>query len=231
MLCVSPIPLHAHDPYEITTTLSLYSNRTELQILMEFRTGMLLVSREALIGPDEAQTLFDSESHGLREAAKNLFELSASGKELVAERVDATLGVENHIQFQVVYPPSLAQQLQLKPRALSALTNQGPYGASVSVLDMVNKKVVGQAVLFGTSPAAEFGPSPNSIEVAPAQVVRLSKSQIEPTSQPEPGAPVGLTAAGPKATNRTAAWWLIGVMGAGLLSFVFTRFSRKEPVA
>src|SRR4051812_15894289 len=66
----------AHDPYEITSTLSIFSNRTELQVELEFRAGMLLSGHTETLPISEAPQLFQAIHGGLTETAQRFFRLS-----------------------------------------------------------------------------------------------------------------------------------------------------------
>jgi hypothetical protein len=184
----------AHDPYEITSTLSLYSNRCELNVELEFRAGMQLAGNNGFETADPA-ALFESAHPALTNSAAQFFRLSADGTELKPQRADVTLGVENHIRFKISYPAIPTAPLSLDAPGLKSLSNDGPYGASLTVLDMQNKKVIAQSVLFAASPVLSL--NPGSVGVSPASAtqsnatapIRLDRSSLLPdsrTTQPLP---------------------------------------------
>jgi hypothetical protein len=173
LILSKPFPSFAHDPYEITSTLSLYSNRTELSALMEFRTALLLANQPPPLSSNDVPEIFTSAQPALQHAAEQLFQLHASANELHPDSITVTREVEDHLQFKLSFPVCLGQPLQLKARGLEPLTNQGPYGATVTVLDMVNQKVLGQTVLFAITPAADFAPARAAL-TQPSPTIKLA---------------------------------------------------------
>ncbi len=237
----------AHDPYEITSTLSLYSNRTDLRVEMEARTALLFAGYSTPVTSDQIPAIFTSLHEALTDTASRFLKVTAAGREMYPEKTSLLLGVEDHIQFTLQFPRIRGQSIRCEPSVLHAFTNEGPYGISLTVLDMVNKKVLGQSVLFRDSTAAEFPSTlsetllatPKSDEggsnapaTIPAGVVRLSRSDLEPAVQrsasapPPPAQPSrSPLAAGPKMHPILAAMTFLFVGTCSL--FVVWRAKRK----
>src|SRR5215831_11165750 len=117
----------AHDPYEITSTLSLYSNRAELQVELEFRAGMLLSGHAEPVEASEAPSQFETIRSGLTKTAARFFHLSTGNNLLEPASTAVTLGVENHIRVQLSYPPLSTNAFSLDVPGLKSLSDQGPY--------------------------------------------------------------------------------------------------------
>src|SRR5215471_2878611 len=98
------LPVFAHDPYEITSTLSLYSNRAELHAELEFRAGMQLSGHTEPVETSDAQPRFEVARPTLTKAAAQFFRLSTGNDELKPGSIAVTLGVENHIRFKLSWP-------------------------------------------------------------------------------------------------------------------------------
>ena len=182
VLTFASLRAFAHDPYEITSTLSLYSNRTELRVEMEARTALLFAGHSASVTSDQIPALFTSLHDALTDTASRFLEFHAGDTELRPEKASLLLGVEDHLQFNLQFPRVRGQSIRCEPRVLQAFTNEGPYGISLTVLDMVNKKVLGQSVLFRDTPAADFAstlsPTLSSPQSAPP-VVKIERSDLE----------------------------------------------------
>jgi hypothetical protein len=184
----------AHDPFEITCTVYSRSNRVEVFAEMEYRAAMLLAGADAaaLAGRDVA-TEFQSHLPSLIRAAGGLLALSADNSPLVALRTNVTLEVENHIRFALDYPEANSRTLTASAPGLARIAADGGYGVNLTVLDMVNQKVLGQTVLFADTPSATFAPAPVSTPPPPARqaVTKLAEpvpavSQVETAAEKEP---------------------------------------------
>ena len=158
LLLASSLLAFAHDPYEISSTVRIETNRTLIEIEMEFNGAMLLVGEPRSREPVDQPALFQSKLPELRQQAGQFFEVSGAGVALAATGTNVTLGVENHVRFNLEYPATRSG-LKLNAAGLKSLSEHGPFGTTVTVLDMVNLKVLGQPVLFAESPVAEFAPS------------------------------------------------------------------------
>ena len=238
VLLLGSLCAFAHDPYEITSTLSLYSNRTELRVEMEARTALLFAGHSTPVTSEQIPGIFTSLHEALTDTASRFFKVTAAGRDMYHEKTNLQLGVEDHIQFTLQFPRARGQSIRCQPRVLEAITNEGPYGISLTVLDMVNKKVLGQSVLFRGSSAAEF-PSPSSpplsetlsnAPASPADVVKLSPSDLEPAEQPSASPPAvqrsqSPLAAGPKLAPILAAITFLFISTCS--SIVFWRAKRK----
>ena len=165
-------PVFAHDPYEITSTINLRSNRTEVEIEMEFNAAMLLVGVPRSREPVDEVALFQSKVPELQRQAAEFLQLGSAGGALIVTGTNVTLGVENHVKFSLQFP-AVRGGLRVNAAGLKSLGEQGPFGTTVTVLDLVNMKVLGQSVLFAESPVAEFA---SAVPVTNAVIARITNS-------------------------------------------------------
>lgn len=217
----------AHDPYEITSEVYVRSNRIELFVEMEFPAGMTLAgvkpSREVA-----AETQFSAALSQLRDLAGNFFDFTAGNNVVPALATNVQLGVENHIRLHVEYAHTRYRPLRFVARGLmNANASGNPYGTSLTVLDMVNQKVLGQATLFVGVPTAEFPPKADvTIEAeTPVRetVVAVTNDFTRPNS-PSP-AKAASTVPPPKAQTFLPMILLLLVV-AFFITFVV--FRRRE---
>jgi hypothetical protein len=174
---------HAHDPYEITSTAYLRSNRLDVEIEMEFRTALSLAGVEnpwSLKDPPE--DLFQSKLPLLQEAAGNFFKIAAGGEPLAVRATNVVLGVENHVRFTLEFPADARRPLRFAADGLKPFEGQGPYGTSLTVLDMVNKKVLSQAVLYPATPGTEVGPQTIATTLPTNALIRVAPARLVPTN-------------------------------------------------
>lgn len=144
----------AHDPYEIASVVYIQSNRIEVFLEMEFPTGIRLAGLEPSL-QTSAESQFAAAVPRLEQFAGGLFEISAGNQVLLPLRTNVELGVETHIRGQLEMALTDSRPLRFDPRGLRVVQG-APYGVSLTVLDMVNKKVIGQAALFADSLPADF---------------------------------------------------------------------------
>lgn len=155
LLLVIHWPALAHDPYEIASTAYLRSNRLDLEVQMELHTAALLAGadpREFGHVPDDE--LFTQVAPQLETEATVFFQILAGDGELVLTDAAVALAADAHVRFGLTYPLPRDQPLRFNAKGLRRLTGEGPYGTTLTVLDMVNQKVLGQTVLFDESDAA-----------------------------------------------------------------------------
>ncbi len=215
----------AHDPYEITSVAYIHSNRIELFVEMEFPTGMTLAGQKP-VQDIAVLSQFEAALPRLRELAGSFFGLTAGNNVVLPLSTNVELGVEDHIRFQVEFKPTPYRPLRFVARGLGAESSESPYGTSLTVLDMVNQKVLGQNTLFASSPAAEFPP-------------RLNETSETTTVEAESNAPVvapSIVAPAPQpATNSAAATltqalkpnWLVVAATLGALFIILFAFFRR----
>ena len=157
----------AHDPYEITSTVNLEVNQINLQVEMEFPAAMSLVeanqSSSTAVPPEEK---FADYLPQLKQQAGRFMEIQAAGEPLRAVGTNVTLELENHVFFRLVFPSTELRPLQFSVPGLQTLSEHGPFGTTLTVLDRVHQKVLGQKVLFADSGAVEFKREP-TVEAAP----------------------------------------------------------------
>ena len=204
LLCLA-LRAFAHDPYEITATIRIETNRTSVEIEMEFNGAMLLVGEPRSREPVDQPALFQSKLLALRRQAGQFFEVGSAGRTLAATSTNVSLGAENHVRFNLEYPATRSG-LKLNAAGLKSLSEHGPFGTTVTVLDMVSLKVLGQSVLFAESPVAEFAP------VATEQTKLVSASVT--SNSPAAAAVVAPVPAKPAASPAKNGFvWMLLVLG------------------
>jgi hypothetical protein len=138
----------AHDPFEITLTAYLHTNRVELRAVMLRKTIQQVARSQGVhlldfsIPSEREETM-----PVLRAQATGLFELKCGTNFLRATKSEAIISEEDHVGFNLVYPTGTNTTLRLDAKLLSHLPTVDPYAVSVTVLDMVNNKVTGQKIL------------------------------------------------------------------------------------
>ena len=186
----------AHDPFEITSTIRLESNRTVVEIEMEFRAAMRLAGVPPAGEAADSAVQFQSKLPELQRQAAQFFELGNAGGKLMVTGTNVTLGVEDHVKFNLEFPATRGG-LHVNAAGLKTLGEEGPFGTTVTVLDVVTLKVLGQAVLFASSPVAEFAPlakvaaKPATVSAATnlpaATVVATAVAPAKPAAPPGRG--------------------------------------------
>ncbi|HEX5218032.1 MAG TPA: hypothetical protein VFZ59_00570 [Verrucomicrobiae bacterium] len=187
--------VRAHDPYEITAVVYVRSNVIELFVEMEFPAGMTLAG----LSPTRdvaAETQFEAGLPQLKNLAGGLFEITAGNNVVQPLSTNMELGVELHIRGRVEFALTDYRPLRFVPRELKAVPDV-PYGISLTVLDMVNQKVLGQSALFADSPPAEF-PAAASTTTPIAQPTLAVRKPSEPPA-------IAAETNTPSATNNVGA--------------------------
>jgi len=220
---LTALSLRAHDPYEITSEVRLYSNRTAVEIEMEYRTALRLAGAQPRFDLTPAEQMA-AHLERLMSVAGGFFQISAPDGVLVAVATNVTLGVEDHAQFKLDYPPALGVALRLDPQALRSASSDDPYGTTLTVLDMENKKVLGQTVFFAASSAAEFAPA----TVAPAQVSGTSPPALVPTAVLEPRLSPPDSETVPAPVTTTFPWRWVALVLVGFVFFVTVSLLRQR---
>ncbi len=218
----------AHDPYEITSVAYLHSNRIELFVEMEFPAGMTLAGQPP-VRDIAALTQFESALPRLRELAGGFFDLTAGNNRVQPLMTNVEFGVEDHIRFRLEYAPTRHRPLRFVARGLGAAANENPYGTSLTVLDMVNQKVLGQSTLLAATPTAEFPPRTEPVpNTTPTPIIAPPLATIPGSNaSPESSASVTLPAAAVKSPARPN-WLVATVTGAAVLLITRAFFRRRE---
>ena len=218
----------AHDPYEITSVAYLHSNRIELFVEMEFPTGMTLAGQKP-VRDIAVLNQFEAAMPRLRDLAGSFFDLTAGNNVVLPLSTNVELGVEDHIRFQVEFKPTPYRPLRFVARGLGAESSESPYGTSLTVLDMVNQKVLGQTTLFAGSPTAEF--PPRNIDAPEPTITTASgtsSQSINTAGTPERAASESqfpLISVEPK----TEPNWLVAAVVLGAVFLItFALFRRRE---
>jgi hypothetical protein len=141
--------VQAHDPFEITATVYLRTNHLELFLEMESRPARLLTGATP-------QNASEDILNDLESRAPGLVRLWSGESELTADSITAQPGNEDHARLRLIYPRPAHGMFRLEAPMLAQLDSSGPYGITLTVLDLVNQKVISQSVLLADSPAAPF---------------------------------------------------------------------------
>jgi hypothetical protein len=211
----------AHDPYELTAVMYIRSNVVELFIEAEFPTGMTLAG----LTPTRdvaAETQFEAGLSQLKNFAGGLFEITAGNNVIQPLSTNVELAVEMHIRGKVEFALTDYRPLRFVPRGLKAVPD-APYGVSLTVLDMVNQKVLGQSALFADSPPAEF-PVADLATTTVAQPTLAVRKPDEPPMITETTAPSATGNVG----ARVRARWPMGVLLLGAVVAILVAWQRSS---
>lgn len=219
LLSLAGTVARAHDPYEITSVVYVRSNVIELFVEMEFPTGMKLAGVEPVRGV-AALTQFEQSQSQLATLAGGFFDFTAGNNRVAALTTNVSLGVEDHIQFKLEYAATPLRPLQFTARGLRGVSDS-PYGTSLTVLDMVNQKVLGQTTLFADSARADFPPAITPESSEPANMA----SPPPPTNSATAPPPVSMDDAAPPI--RQPSWLLILLLLGAVFLITFTFFHRR----
>ncbi|MFM2081947.1 MAG: hypothetical protein RL380_638 [Verrucomicrobiota bacterium] len=180
----------AHDPYEITATASLFSNRTEVRAVLEYKAARLLAGLGWPTNEINHAAEFAWMTPTLTAQAEKFFQLTAAGENLRVQKSAVELGVENHVSFVLQFPPTAARPLTFAAPGLAALAPEGQYGVGLTVLDMVKMKVLGQQVFYAANPlaTASFGSLTNEEILLPSPAARAPTPHLA-ASVPTPPTP------------------------------------------
>ena len=183
LLAVVAANSFAHDPYEITSRAYLYSNHLELRMEMEFPAAMLL-ARNGGAQPDAATRAdqFALALPALQARAAEFLRITSRGGPLTVTNTNVSLGVEDHVRVVLKFPVTEAREFKFAVGELQTLSAHGPYGTSLTVVDMVRNEVLAQSVLFGDSPPLELlttTSAPAALSNAP-NVVRIAATNLAP---------------------------------------------------
>lgn len=229
LLSLAGTVARAHDPYEITSVVYVRSNVIELFVEMEFPTGMKLAGVEPVRGV-AALTQFEQAQSQLATLAGGFFDFTAGNNRVAALTTNVSLGVEDHIQFKLEYAATALRPLQFIARGLRGV-NDSPYGTSLTVLDMVNQKVLGQTTLFADSPRADFPPplTPEPGEPTTSSAPTNMAAPPPPTNSASAAPPVSARdAPPPPAPPRQPSWLLILLLLGATALIAFAFFRRRE---
>ena len=218
----------AHDPYEISSVAYVYSNRIELFVECEFATGMRLAGIEPFPNQAEASQ-FESHQAELRNFAGSFFTFTAGNNAVLPRQTNVTLEVENHIRTHLEFAPTPYRPLQFSASGLRNIS-ESPYGTTLTVLDMVNQKVLGQTTLFAESAPAEFPPREPQSDPAPIPpVMETNIAATRPAAEIDPPA---TTETPPPESDKTITpqeglSWLVVVLGIATFALVINAVLRK----
>ncbi|HTL72861.1 MAG TPA: hypothetical protein VL863_06120 [bacterium] len=218
----------AHDPYELTATASLWTNRVDLSVVMEFRTGLRLAGVASRPPAGVSATNWFAENQAaLLVCGKSFCQIQAGENLLPVRRVNVALRAEDHIEFQVEYPPATERPLRFDAAGLKALAGQGQYGLALTVLDMVHGKVLGQPVLFADAPmvVAEIAPPAKVAMVSPATSTIPNTTSVAVSRTNSPESPV---ASGKSGGRLLVSALVSGIAALLLLGIVWQRSKRKS---
>lgn len=158
MLCIRGAL--AHDPFEITTEARLGPESFGLLVTMARSTARQLAAKTIPQDTQIEAVTFAGVQPALEALGRELFEVGAGGIALQARASEATLTVENDLQFRVSYTLRGEGPLRIDAVHLRRLPREG-YGAVITVLSEQGK-LLAQKVLWPEDSALELawgGPS------------------------------------------------------------------------
>jgi hypothetical protein len=142
----------AHDVCEIGAAVYLHTNRVELNVVLVRPTIMRAADAQGVhlldfSRPDERENALPV----LRSQGGKLFILRLGTNQLAALPVTVNLGQDDHVNFRLTYPTPIPRGtndlLTLEAKVLSHLPTDERYAVSLTMLDMVNPRVVSQKLL------------------------------------------------------------------------------------
>ncbi len=215
----------AHDAYEITSVVYMQSNRIELFAEMEFPTAMKLAG----LNPTKDVAVLSQFEAGLPrllEAAGNFYEITAANNVIQPLSTNVAMVVDDHIQFRVEFASTSHRPLRFAARSLKALAEQGGYGASLTVLDMVNKRVLGQTTLFADAPTTEFSVTNQYVRPVPPAPLPAAQTPVTFSNSTDTNAALTIhpvTTPANESPRRLGWVTLLAVFLAALTATVFIR--------
>jgi len=174
LLGVGGLPAAAHDSNVIAAVAYIRPTQVQLVMEMTFPTGMILAGCK----PSSDLTVerqFEAGQSPLRLFLGGLIEVTAGSRACLALRTNAELTLEQHIRGSVEFPATTNRPLRFIARGLRDAP-ESPYRVALSVLDLVNRKVLGQVVLAADSPPAVFPPVIPSL--GPLVTVHTGKAEV-----------------------------------------------------
>ena len=166
----------AHDPLEISATVYLHTNRLELRAVMMRKTILFAADHQGVPLLDFSIPAEREEALPmLRSLAPGLFTLTCGTNVLIPTDTKVILGAEDHVGFNLVFPTT-NKPVKFDAKLLAHLPAQDPYGVNVTVLDLVNNRVLEQKLLNAPNPTIEIAlpslplerRSPNRLDDAPS---------------------------------------------------------------
>ena len=203
----------------------LQTNRIELFAEMEFPTAMKLAG----LNPTKDVAVLSQFEAGLPrllEAAGNFYEITAANNIIQPLSTNVELVVDDHIKFYVEFTSTPYRPLRFTARSLKTLAEQGGYGASLTVLDMVNKKVLGQTTLFADATTMEFSVTNHNVpSISPAPLINSESNVPPPTSITVN--PVQPTTDLPSHKSPRSRWFFIALAAGIIVCFVSRPLFRR----
>ena len=212
-----------HNQLELTTQVFLRADRLEIQVTVS-QQAMELLTGDQPNGLAEINTPsgFNSELPRLKEAAGSLFRLTDGDGPLTMLETNVTKGVEDHVEFRLVYSSPVHGPLRIEAPEMSKLPAADGYGAAMVVMDMVNKKVLQQRLLTSANSKSEVALQKPAIETVAAALPEPAKSTSAATSPIEVAAE-GLPKSSPEQTGRPG-WAVVVVLAVALVGWLALRF-------
>jgi hypothetical protein len=216
----SPLLAHAHDPFEITATVYLRTNHLELFLEMESRPARLLTGATP-------QNASEDILNDLAARAPGLVRLWSGESELTANSITAQPGNEDHAQLRLIYPRPAHGMFRLEAPMLAQLDPSGPYGITLTVLDLVNQKVISQSVLLAGSPAAPFAMAATTLSTnnrpSPAPTTNVPTANEGTTDLADPA-----STATSEMQPRTR-WWLYLAIPGIVIVWMWRNGTHRKP--
>jgi hypothetical protein len=172
------LPLTAafgHDSTEITTKAYVRTNCLELRLTLAAQTAELLIAADghSLTNLSTAADVAAARPW-LADSVARLFRIFSSDKSLVAVETNVTKSVEDHIEVKLIFPRPAAGPLRFDAVQLAKLPADEPYGALVTVVDLVVNVFLGQQLLTAHDRSFEVNvpalpPATSSVPASPPQ--------------------------------------------------------------
>ena len=172
----------AHDVSEIGTAVYLHTNRVELNVVLVRPTIMRAADAQGVhlldfSRPDERENAMPV----LRSQGEALFTLQLGTNRLAPLPVTVNLGQDDHVNFRLTYltpiPRGTNDLLTLEAKVLSHLPTDERYAVSLTILDMVNPRVVSQKLLRSGASTCEVNlPTPFATKPASGAAASLPLS-------------------------------------------------------
>ncbi|HMP82607.1 MAG TPA: hypothetical protein PKA41_07910 [Verrucomicrobiota bacterium] len=215
----------ASDPLEITATAFSREDRLEVKLELEWATARLLTGAER-VAPRETDlnAVFNAAQPALKMAAEDFLRVYADGSLLPTLRSEVILTNENRVHFAVAHPPAAGRTLRFEAAGLARLSSVERHGVSLTALDMVNKRMLGQSVLYADANevqfaplVAVFNPATNAATALDPLPTAAMVTQDRQTGTPET-----------HPSSRKVRWWPLPVAMACVAGFVWWRNRRSS---
>jgi len=157
---LAPFVTFGHDPYEITTRVSLRTNCLEVRMTLAAATAQLLTGTNETAGQEALRS-------ALIQSAENFLRVSAANQPLAANETKVSFSVEDHVEIVLTYPRPGSGKFRLEAVGLAKLPDNEPYGAVLTAVDLTNDSVLGQKLLTARDSVFDAEPTTSSKPAQP----------------------------------------------------------------